>query len=82
MRKSNSLSDTKQVCLVLNPNSKNSVVLGQSFSETRHGLCLSVLWNTLETRVSIQRGRKLGYALLMKTDYEETSNLKKIHVKD
>ena len=68
--------------MVLNPNSKNSVVLGQSFSETRHGLCLSVLWNTLETRVSIQRGRKLGYALLMKTDYEETSNLKKIHVKD
>ena len=30
----------------------------------------------------MQRGKKLGYALPMKTDYEETQNLKKNNVKD
>ena len=34
------------------------------------------------TTVSIQRGKKLGYALPMRTDYEETQNLKKHNVKD
>ena len=43
---------------------------------------MSVLWNTLETMVSIQLGRKPGYALPMRTGYEETPNLKKFHVKD
>ena len=38
--------------------------------------------NTLDTTVSIQRGKKLGYALPMRTDYEETQNLKKHSVKD
>ena len=38
--------------------------------------------NTLDTTVSIQRGKKLGYALPMRTDYEETQNLKKFSVKD
>ena len=38
--------------------------------------------STLDTTVSTQRGKKLGYALPMKTDYEETQNLKKYSVKD
>ena len=32
MRNLNSLSDSKQVCLVLNPNSQSSVILARSFS--------------------------------------------------
>ena len=82
MRNLNSLSDGKQVCLVPNPNSQSSVTLGRRFSVTRNGLCVSVLLNTLDTTVSIQRGKKLGYALSMRTDYEETQNLKKHSVKD
>ena len=49
MRNLNSLSDSKQVCLVPNPNSQSSVILGRSFSVTRNGLCVSVLLNTLDT---------------------------------
>ena len=82
MRNLNSLSDSKQVCLVPNPNSQSSVILGRSFSVTRNGLCVSVLLNTLDTTVSIQRGKKLGYALPIRTDYEETQKLKKHRVKD
>ena len=82
MRNLNSLGDSKQVCLVPNPNSQSSVILGRSFSVTRNGLCVSVLLNTLDTTVSIQRGKKLGYALPMRTHYEETQNLKKHSVKD
>ena len=82
MRNLNSLSDSKQVCLVPNPNSQSSVILGRSFSVTQNGLCVSVLLNTLDTTVSIQRGKKLGYALPMRTNYEETQNLKKYSVKD
>ena len=62
--------------------SKSSVVLGRSFSVTRKGLSVSVLWNTLDTTVSIQRGRKLGYASPMRTDYEQTPNLKEFPVKE
>ena len=82
MRNLNSLTGSKQVFLVPNPNSQSSVILGRSFSVTRNGLCASVLLNTLDTTVSIQRGKKLGYALPMKTDYEETQNLERYNVKD
>ena len=41
-----------------------------------------MLLNTLDTTISIQRGKKLGYALPMKTDYEEIQNLKKNSVRD
>ena len=82
MRNLNSLSDSKQVSLVPNPNSQSSVILGRSFSVTRNRLCVSVLLNTLDTTVSIQLGKKLGYALPMRTDYEETQNLKRYSVKD
>ena len=37
---------------------------------------------TLDTTVSIQRGTKFGYALPMKTDYEETLNLERQNVKN
>ena len=80
MRKLNSLIYSKQVCLVPNPNSQISVILGRSFSVTRNGLCVSVLLNILDITVSIQRGKKLGYALPMRTDYEETQNLKRYKV--
>ena len=82
MRNLNSLSDSKQVCLVLNPNSQCSLILGRSFSVTRNGLCVSLLLNTQDTTVSIQHGKKHGYALPMRTDYEEIQNLKKHSVKD
>ena len=81
-RNLNSLSDSKQVCLLPNPNSQSSKILGRSFSVTRNGLCVSVLLNTLDSTVSIQRGKKIGYALPMRTDCEETKNLKKHSVKD
>ena len=58
-RKLNSWSDSIQVCLVPNPNSQSSVILGRSFSVTRNGLCASVLLNTLDTTVTIQRGKKM-----------------------
>ena len=82
MRNLNLFSDSKQVCLVPNPNCQSSVILGRSFSVTRNGLCVSVLLNKLDTTISIQRGKKLGYALPMRTDYEETQNLKRNSVKD
>ena len=82
MRNLNSLSDSKQVWVVQTPNSQSSVILGWSFSVTRNGMCVSVLLNTLDTTVSIQRGKKLVYALPMRTDYEETQKLKKYSVKD
>ena len=81
-RNLNPLSDSKQVCLVPNSNSQSSVILGRSFSVTQNGLCVCVLLNTLDTTVSIQRGKKLGYTLPTRTDYEETQNLKEHSVKD
>ena len=78
LRNLNSLSDSKQVGLVTNPNSQSIVILGRNFSLTPNGLCASVLLNTVDTTVSIQRGKKLGYALPMRTGYEETINLKYI----
>ena len=72
------LSDNKQVCIVPSPNSQSAVVLGRSFSITKIGLCVSVLLNTLDIPITIQRGRKLGYALPVKTRYEMTDNGKKM----
>ena len=82
MRNLKSLSDRKQVCLVPKPNIQSSVILGRSFSVTRNGLFASVLLNTLDTTISIQRGKKLGNALPIRTDYEETLNLKRNNVED
>ena len=42
MRNIKELSDDRQVCLVPNPNSKSSAILGRSFSLIQSGLCVSV----------------------------------------
>ena len=78
----NELSDNKQVCIVPNPNSQSAAVLGRSFSITKSGLCVSVLLNTLDIPITIQRGRKLGYALPVKTRYEMTEKPKQNEVID
>ena len=75
MKNYNELSDNKQVCVVPNPNSQSAAVLGRSF-------CVSVLLNTLDMPITIQRGRKLGYALPVKTRYEMTENHKQNEVVD
>ena len=72
MKNYNELSDNKQVCIVPNPISQSAAVLGRSFSIIKSGLCVSVLLNTLDIPITIQRGRKLGYALPVKTRYEMT----------
>ena len=82
MKNYNELSDNKQVCIVPNPNSQSAAVLGRSFSITKSGLCVSVLLNTLDIAITIQRGRKLGYALPVKTRYEMTENSKQNEVVD
>ena len=76
----NELSDGKQVCIVPNLNSQSAAVLGRSFSITKSGHCVSVLLNTLDIPITIQRVRKLGYALPVKTRYEMTENVKEIEV--
>ena len=78
----NELSDNKQVCIVPNPNSQSAAVLGRSFSITKSGLCVGVLLTTLDIPITIQRGRKLGYALPVKTRYEMTENVKEIELLD
>ena len=80
MKHFHEISDSKQVCIVLNPNSQSAAVLGRSFSITNSGLCVSVLLNTLDIPITIQRGRKLGYALPVKTRYEMTENVKENEV--
>ena len=76
MKTYNELGDNKQVCIVPSPNSQSSAILGRSFSITKSGLCVSILLNILEIPIKIQRGRKLEYALPVKTRYEMTENVK------
>ena len=78
MKNYSEISDNKQVCILPNPNSQSAVFLGRSFSTTKNGLC--VLLNTLDIPITIQRGRKLGYALPVKTGYEITENVKENEV--
>ena len=82
MKSYNEVSDSKQVCIVPNPNSQSAAVLGRSFSITKSGLCVSVLLNTLDIPITIQRWRNLGYALSVKTRYEMTENQKQNEVVD
>ena len=82
MKNYNKLSDIKQVCIIPNPNSQNAAILGSSFSITKSGLCVSVLLKTLYISITIQRGRKLGYALPVKTRYEMTENVKENEIID
>ena len=69
MKNYNELSANKQVCIVPNPNSQSAAILGRSFSITKSGPCVSVLLNTPDIPITIQRGRKLGNALPVKTRY-------------
>ena len=80
MRNLNELSNDRQECLEPNPYSKSSAILGRSFSLTQSGLCVSVLLNTEATTVTIERGKKLGYALPLNTDFQSVVNLKKFDV--
>ena len=80
MKNYNELSESKQACIVPNPNSQSAAVLVRSFSITKSGICLSVLLNTLDIPITIQRGRKLGYALPVKTRYKMTENVKENEV--
>ena len=82
MKNYKELSDDKQVCIIPNPNSQSAAVLGRSFSITKSGLCVSVLLNTLDNTITIQRERKLGYALPVKTRYKMTENVKENEVLD
>ena len=82
MKNYNELSDNKQVCIVPNRNSQSAAVLGRSFSITKSGLCVSVLLKTLDIPITIERGRKLGYVLPVKTRYKMTENVKENHVLD
>ena len=82
MKNYNELSDNKQVCIVPNPNSQSAAFLGRSFSITKSGLCVSVLLNILDIPITIQRERKLGYALPVETRYELTENAKENEVFD
>ena len=77
MKNFNKLSDNNQVCIVPNPNSQSAAVLGRSFSITKSGLCVSVLLNTIDMPITIQRGSKLVYALPVKTRYKMTKNVEK-----
>ena len=67
MKNYTELSDNKP-----NRNRQSATTLGRSFSITENGLCVSVLLNTLNIPITIQRGRKLVYALPVKTKYEMT----------
>ena len=82
MKKYNELSDNKQACIMPNRNSQSAAILGRSFSITKSGLCVSVLLNTLDVPITIQRDRKLGYALSVKTRNEMTVNVKENEVLD
>ena len=82
MKNYNELSDNKKIFMVPNPNSQSATILGRSFSITKSGLCVSVLLNTLDIPITIQRERKLGYARPVKTRYEMTENVKENEVLD
>ena len=68
------------MCLVSNPNSKISAILGRSFSLYQSGLCVSVLLNTEATTETIKRGKKLSYALPLNTDNQNLENFKSFDV--
>ena len=82
MKNYNELSDNKQVCIVPNPYSESAAVLGRSFSITKSGFCVSVLLNTVNIPITIQRGWNMGYALPVKTRHEMTEKVKEIKVLD
>ena len=63
-----------------NPNSKSSAFSGKSFSLTQNGLCVIVLLSPQATAVTIQSGKKFGYALPLNTEYQNFENWKRVEV--
>ena len=82
MKNYNELSENKQICILPNPNSQSAAILGRSFSITTSGLCVSVLLNTPDNPITIQRGMKLRYTLPVKTRYEKTESVKENKILD
>ena len=81
LRNLNETCSNRKVCLVHNPNSKSSALLGRSFSLNQNGPCVSVLLNTHARSMLIKRGKKLGYALPLHMDYQKKmENLKRFEV--
>ena len=64
------------------PNNQSAAILGRSLSITKSGLSVSVLMSSLFIPITMQRGRKLGYALPVKIRYEITVNVKENKVLD
>ena len=60
MKNYNKLSENKQVCIIPNPNSQSAAILGRSFAINKSGLCVSVLLNTLDIPIIIQRMKNLN----------------------
>ena len=56
MKNYNELSYIEQVRIVTSPNSQIAAILGRSFLLNKSGLCVSVLLNTLDITITIQRG--------------------------
>ena len=80
MKNYNELSDNKKICIVPKPNSQSAAILGRFLSITKSGFCVSVILNTLDKPITIQRERKLGYELPVKTRYEKTEKVKQKEV--
>ena len=55
MKNYNELSDNKQVFIVPNPNSQSAAILGRTFLITNSTICVSVLLNTLDITITMQR---------------------------
>ena len=77
IRNLNALSNNRHLCLVSNRNSKSSAILGRSFSLTQSRLCGIVLLSTEAITMTIQRGKKLGSALPLNTEYQKVDNFKR-----
>ena len=82
MKNYNELGDSKQVCIVPNPNSQSAAIVRRSFWITKNCLCVSILLNTLDIPITIHRERKLGYVLAVKIKYETVEKLNKYEVID
>ena len=78
MRNLNELSNDRQVCLVPNPNSKKLGYFRKKLLTHSERTVCECLLNTEATTVTIQGGKKLGYALPLNTDFQSVEKLEKI----
>ena len=68
--------------MIKNTKHQSAFILGKLFSITKSGRCVSVSLNILNTPITMQRGKKPGYALPVKTRYDMTEKIKKYEVLD